>query len=645
MYIRFTLLLLALPVLLLAQITEPGQPLSFEADHASLFQKNLPKSVILPPLDVPKAFQEDGQNPGQTRFAAPLKADISPAQSGTWTQLPNGDRVWRCAVQSAGALGLLLFFDQFDLPPGAQFFAWPADRRQVFGAYTAQSMTPSGKFLIGVIPGETAWMEYREPAAVRGQGRIHLDRVDYAYDATALYAHPDQAENFGGSQTCNVNINCPAGANWQAQKKGVARILMTFSNGSAWCSGSLLANTTGSPEPYFLTAHHCQIIIANATPQFATWRFDFDYEATGCTNPATEPARKSVLGCERVAYRAETDFLLLKTSPLPPTYGLYFNGWNRSDATSGITQATYIHHPMGDIKKIAADNQALTVQTTTISWGGQFGTSPANTHWKSVPDVGIYEPGSSGCPAFDQNKRIVGQLHGGTSTGCTVTSAFFGRFNLSWNAGTTADTRLRDWLDPNNTGATTQDGYVQPVPVLYSIRGKVQTATGLPMAKLWVKLSGVTKSDSVLTDAQGAYEFQQVPAGGTYTLAPQPDTFPLNGVSTYDLVLISKHILGLELLPTPWKMLAADVNRSGTISTFDIVEARKLILGIYTQFPNAASWRFWPASTVFPDPTNPFQLVGGNPLPEVITLTNLQATVTGADFTAVKVGDLNDNAQ
>jgi len=643
MQIRFTLALLILPALGLAQIASPGLPPSFEAENVQIFSKTGPKPISLSPLDVSRAFLEDGQMPNQTRFAAPLAADVSPAQNGSWSLLPNGDRVWRCIIRSDKALGLLLFFDQFELPDGGRFFAYSADRQQVFGAYTAQSCTPSGKFLIGVVPGETAWMEYLEPAAVKGQGRIHLHRVDYAYDPNALYTGgQNQADNFGQSLSCNVNVNCPAGADWQSEKKGVARILMVFNSGSAWCSGSLMANTAGSTVPYFLTAHHCQIIINNATPDFSMWRFDFDYEAAACTNPATEPSRKSVLGCQRMAYGAETDFLLLKLNPLPASYGLYFNGWNRSTATTGISKTALIHHPSGDIKKIAVDNDALSVHPLTINWGGQFGISPINTHWKNVPDVGIYQPGSSGCPLFDQNKRVVGQLHGGISANCTITAAYFGRFNISWNSGTTPESRLSDWLDPANSGATTQNGYAQPAaPAEYSISGKIAAHTGQPMANCKVKLTG-DATLSTRTDAQGNYEFKNIPAGGTYTLTPERDTVPLNGVSTYDLVLISKHILSLEPFSNVWKMLAADVNRSGNITTYDIVEARKLILGIYPTLPAAASWRFLPADTAFPDPANPFK--SGTVLNDFITLSNLQANFTAGNFTALKVGDVDGNA-
>ena len=218
---RFTILpaFLLLAFSVFAQISEPGVPLSFQPEYAGVFQKKVPVPVSLPSLNVSKAFQEDGQTPGQTRFAAPLSADISLEKNGVWATLPNGDRVWRCPLTSPKALGLLLFFDAFRLPVGGRFFAYSADRQHVFGAYTAQSCTPSGHFLIGVLPGETVWMEYWEPLAVKGQGQIHLNRVDYAYDANALYEGQSQADNFGQSLACNVNVNCTAGANFQTEKK------------------------------------------------------------------------------------------------------------------------------------------------------------------------------------------------------------------------------------------------------------------------------------------------------------------------------------------------------------------------------------------------------------------------------------------
>ncbi len=144
-----------------------------------------------------------------------------------------------------------------------------------------------------------------------------------------------------------------------------------------------------------------------------------------------------------------------------------------------------------------------------------------------------------------------------------------------------------------------------------------------------------------LSDANGAYQFlNAIPLASNLTITPTHDNNPLNGVTTYDLVLISKHILGLEPLGSPYKMIAADANKSGSITTSDIVELRKLILGIYQELPNNTSWRFVDQSFAFPNPANPFQ----TPFPENKTVANIQASHMDDDFVAVKIGDVNQNA-
>jgi hypothetical protein len=141
------------------------------------------------------------------------------------------------------------------------------------------------------------------------------------------------------------------------------------------------------------------------------------------------------------------------------------------------------------------------------------------------------------------------------------------------------------------------------------------------------------------SDDNGQYLFAGVPYLGDYTVTPTKDNDPLNGVSTFDLVLINKHILGLEPLNSPYKMIAADANNSRSITTFDIVELRKLILGQYTELPNNTSWRFVDENYQFPNPANPFQDI----FPETVSVADLQASHLDDDFVAVKVGDVNGN--
>ena len=144
-----------------------------------------------------------------------------------------------------------------------------------------------------------------------------------------------------------------------------------------------------------------------------------------------------------------------------------------------------------------------------------------------------------------------------------------------------------------------------------------------------------------LSDQQGKYGFSNaIPLAGNYTITPVKEDNPLNGVTTLDLALISKHILGVETLSTPYKVIAADANKSGTVTTFDVVELRKLILGIYDELPNNKSWRFVSKSFVFPNPANPFQ----TPFAEFKTVADVQANQMGEHFMGVKVGDVNGTA-
>lgn len=132
------------------------------------------------------------------------------------------------------------------------------------------------------------------------------------------------------------------------------------------------------------------------------------------------------------------------------------------------------------------------------------------------------------------------------------------------------------------------------------------------------------------------------PYPADYTLTPVKEDDPLNGVDVFDLIRMNLHILGIEPIASPYGQIAADANKSGSITTFDVVETRKVMLGHYVEFPNNTSWRFIDADYMFPNPGNPFQQA----FPEVKSLGNLQDTVITitADFVAVKIGDIDCTA-
>lgn len=131
-----------------------------------------------------------------------------------------------------------------------------------------------------------------------------------------------------------------------------------------------------------------------------------------------------------------------------------------------------------------------------------------------------------------------------------------------------------------------------------------------------------------------------IPSQANMTVTPTLESDPLNGVDVLDLVLIRKHILGIQPLPS-YAQLAADANGNNGISTFDIVLLGRLLLGYYTTLPDKNAWQFVDANFVFPDPPNVFNLT----IPQMVTLTNVpNDTVIQKAFVGIKTGDVNGTA-
>ncbi len=174
---------------------------------------------------------------------------------------------------------------------------------------------------------------------------------------------------------------------------------------------------------------------------------------------------------------------------------------------------------------------------------------------------------------------------------------------------------------------------------LIAIGGLIADPAGHAVEDVVVELSG-NDFFTQTTDASGHYLFADMMAGYDYTVTPWLDADPLEGVTTYDIVLLARHIQGVQTLDSPYKLIAADVDRSGHISVGDMLELRQLILYTLPTFTNNTSWRFIATDYVFPQPDNPFV----EPLPEVVNWNNLDVDQMHSDFVAVKIGDLNGDA-
>jgi len=170
--------------------------------------------------------------------------------------------------------------------------------------------------------------------------------------------------------------------------------------------------------------------------------------------------------------------------------------------------------------------------------------------------------------------------------------------------------------------------------VCAKVSGNVQTSKSLNVPGVTLTLLNSSGSKSAITDANGNYSFTNISLAN-YTLTPSKltEAKPRNGVSTLDIGLIQAHVLNKKPFQTPYQVIAADVNGSGSITTADIILLRRFILGSESNF-GGKLYSFVDKKHVFTNPLNPF------PFPQSININSTQNQVVG-DFIGVKLGDVN----
>ena len=323
-----------------------------------------------------------------------------------------------------------------------------AEKTQIIGAFNSNNNPDSHLFSTEFIEGDKVILEYFQPNNVTVDANIDISEVAYAY--RDIDYSIDQNKD---AWYCMIDVACEEGDNWENQIRGVARISIKIGGSYYWCSGSLINNTENDRTPYFLTAAHCGE--GSNSNDRTQWIFYFNYQANTCNG--TNTGSNTTTGCELKANDPSaanngSDFFLVQFSnAVPSFYNVYYNGWNRTNETDDAGNGVGIHHPAGDIKKISTYDTPLASSTF---WNG------LPTHWKlnwapTVNGLSIMQGGSSGSPVFDSNGLIMGDLTGGyASNSCSNPSpAYYGKIWYSWDInGTTPSTRLKDWLDPNNTG-------------------------------------------------------------------------------------------------------------------------------------------------------------------------------------------------
>lgn len=400
-------------------------------------------AMVAPAVDLVRARAEDAAREaagGPRRFAIPNEVRITPELDGRWDDLGDGTLMWRLRVTSPGARSLNLGFTRYEMPPGGRLYLYSPDLARSIRPFTEADNADHEQLWTPVLAGDAIVVEVTIPALSRGALKLELGSINVGY--TGFGTDPGDGLLSG---SCNIDVVCPQGDTWRRQIPAVAVISR---GGSLNCTGFMVNNTALDQRPLFMTANHCGYTSSNAPSFVAYW----NYETSLCGGIPDGQLTDFSSGATWRASYSPSDFTLLELNARPnPAFGVTYAGWDRSGADAAT--ATAIHHPSVDEKRISFEYQP----TTTTSYLGSAvpgdGTHVRVEDW----DAGTTEGGSSGSPLFDQNKRVIGQLHGGYASCSSQTSDWYGKFSVSWSGGGSSSSRLRDWLDPVGTGQTTLD--------------------------------------------------------------------------------------------------------------------------------------------------------------------------------------------
>lgn len=569
------------------------------------------------------------------RFGHDIYVDHDFNDVGKWTTLPNGDKIWRMSYKSEGAVTLNFMFDIFYLPEGSKLYVYNDEKNDVLRPFTHYNNTPEEILGTWMVYGDQAWIEYYQPASVTEEAKLTLGSVVHGYRTIDHSGNsPQKALNDSGP--CNVDVNCDITSfNTSAHdikenvKSSVGMIVV--GGGTGICSGALVNNTNNDGTPYFLTANHC---LGGSVAGWA-YRFNWASDASVADCATFAPSvdnsfNQTTSGGILRASSSESDMALIEITDTSffttNASNLVWAGWNRStSATPSLTVG--IHHPSGDIQKVCVDVNAPTRQAIN------FNGNPSTEIWRVADwDLGVTEPGSSGSPLFDQNGLVIGKLSGGFAACSGVndnnTEDWYGRFGVAWDFGSNASSRLRDWLDPGNSGVTTLEQF----PPLTTFDNDASVSAGsndvlICNEDFTPEVTLINRGNLPLTSASITYSFDSEPAttiNWTGNLAQDASTVVAS--PTYSNLDTGGHVFSISV-SNPNGVVDENTSDDNFTFNFEVspdYSTNSVVFNISTDdYAGETSWELRDSSGT---------LVESGPVTDYMDNTTYQETISIASF-------------
>ena len=482
---------------------------------------DLVQKMTMPTMDNDALYTAElaRRGPGiAPKYAENIEVDYTPFTHGTWEDLSDGNSVWRLVIHSANAKSINLGFSKYIMPTGGSLILYSTDFKRVMGPFTPADNEVHEQLWTPILDGDELVIEVALPTSEKNNLQLELSYVNHDYIGFSSMA----------SGSCNLDGMCGVMDGWgivDGYRDIIQSVAVIGTGGGTFCTGFLINNVNNDCKPFFMTADHCGINANNAASLVCYW----NYFNSTCRQPGSPESGGAGDGSLadfntgsifRAGYAPSDVTLVELDDPVSETADAFYAGWN---ATPELTIDTIIavHHPSTDEKRISFEFDAVNIG----DWPGN-NNNPNGDH-VIVPDwdIGTTEGGSSGSPLFDVHRRVIGQLHGGGAACGNNLYDSYGWFHTSWEGGGTPSTRLKDWLDPDNTGTLIMDGrsaqqcsfFVEGSPTSIEICNPDEVSFTVNASENFT--SDVTLSISNLpAGATASFGTNPIPAGGSTIL-------------------------------------------------------------------------------------------------------------------------------
>ena len=146
-----------------SQISQGGYPYSFKKNlnvSINSYVVNQPSKneIQLASIDIKEAY----------RVGILKSAELSLSKNGTWIQNLDGSKSCFLKIKSPSAVGLSLFFKNFNLPEESELFIYNENKKHIIGKFNSVSTANNELTHTQIVQGETLIIEYYEPLGTVG---------------------------------------------------------------------------------------------------------------------------------------------------------------------------------------------------------------------------------------------------------------------------------------------------------------------------------------------------------------------------------------------------------------------------------------------------------------------------------------------